>query len=168
VLLKACKLAGTESKIREAQIVAIRLIMEVSPEIEPEAPHLKFDVDYPDITEAAVYETYNTLIYFRLIRGEPSSALESIRGESPKVRHLEAYQMADYVQRRFNKCGDPYNSQGWSFPGHGLDSVAWSAVTAIKQFAPDLVTDEEGVYPYPAMDPFAIIQRLVAATAWAN
>ena len=169
VLLKACKIVGTKAQIRAARIVAIHLIMEVSPKLEPDNPHCKFDDADPEWTKHVVYEQYHSDMHARL-RHTPS-LLESIRGESPNVRHLEAYRRAEFVQREFNKCYDicnrhyPYDGM---YTDEELIELAWLVVTTIKSFAPELVVVKLGVHPHHAMDPWPIIQGLIEATAWAK
>ena len=144
-------------------MVAIRLIKEVSPEIEHEQ-YWELDPDQPGLTKSRVYDAYETYMYWRL-RAEPSLK-EGILGESSKVRHFAAYQLVEFIQRQEHEDDDD---------DVGLKSRAWQVVLKIKSFAPDLVAADEcvepwdfGACPWARMDPWPIIRRLIVATAWAR
>ena len=166
-LLKACKTAGTKAKILEARMVAIRLIKEVSPEIE-HGQYWVLDPDQPGLTKSRVYHAYESNMYGRLCT-EPSLE-EGILGESSKVRHLEAYQLAEFMQKHFNHCYDTRNSHydDEQIPDGALNSRAWLAVEKIKSFAPELVAADECKGPWPGMDPWPVIRRVIVATVWAK
>jgi len=159
ILLKACKAAGTEAKIREARIIALRLIKEVSPRIEVGASGVEIDLDHPECTKTRIYAAYNDNISWRLFGR--NSLYESIRGESSKVRHFEAYQIALYGQRMLNDDHPHRDGVDPMLNHHG-----WYAIEGIRKFAPDLVTVDDCKGPWPGLDSWPIIQRLIEATAW--
>jgi hypothetical protein len=168
VLLKACKTAGTKAQIRAALVVAMHRIKEVSPKLEIDGLRGQWYDGSPWWPKYVVYQAYQFDMLDRLYR-EPS-LLESIQGESPKVRHLDAYRLAEFVQRLFNKCcGTPTPNSSYPdmYSDAELTKLAWRTVTTIKSFAPELVAVGEGVHPRP-LDPWSIIQRLIEDTAWAK
>jgi hypothetical protein len=162
ILLKACEAAGTEAKIREALIIALRLIKEVSPEIgRGFGSDFAIDLDRPELTKSRIYSAHDDDIHWRLFGRD--SLYESIRGESSKVRHFEAYQMALYGQRMLND--DHLNRDG---EDPILNHHGWYAIEGIRKFAPDLVTVNDCKGPWPGLDSWPILQRLIEATAWAK
>jgi hypothetical protein len=170
--LKDCKTAGTKAQIRAARIVAIQRIRERADELSPSNFFSQFQGASPEYTKRVVYDHCCLDMWTRLYH-QPS-VLESIQGESPSVRHLEAYRRVEFVQRLYNKwsvASNPRPLYREDLPsgeeGEELTELAWRAVTTIKSFAPELVAVGEGVHPRP-LDPWPIIQRLIEATAWAK
>ena len=158
-LLEACEVAGTEADIYEARIIALRQIKEVTPEIEGGVPGFAIGRDQLEWIMSIIYSEYDDNLRWRLF--DRDSLYKSIRGESAKVRHFEAYQLALYGQRMLNEDRpDRYRVDVMS-THHG-----WDVIEGIRQFAPDLVTVDDCKGPRHGISPWPIIQRLIGATAW--
>jgi hypothetical protein len=153
-LLKACDNEGTEADILNARISTIRQISEFASDFFMTTPHCR--IASAEYTTAAVYKGYNRGIRHRL-RQMPSK-YESIDGETSRVRHLEAHQLAVYVQEESNRHYDIHGRRNEAEHIAHLPRLADLVVERIKSFAPELIV---------AGNSETRILRVIADAAWA-
>jgi hypothetical protein len=153
-LFNDCDNEETEANVRTARIAVIHQISRFAEDFMMSCDHCR--TAPAEYAMAEVYTSYNWGIRCRL--GQKPSIYESIGGETSRVRHLEAHQLAVYVQEESNRHYDIHGLRNEAEHIAHLPRLADLVVERIKSFAPELIV---------AGNSETRILRVIADAAWA-